>query len=139
MSASALGSISLFKGLNLDECATKGKRCIGKRFSAHEETISYNDATNEIFFIIRGKVGATIFTAGGKKVTFRDISAGEIFGEWSTIDNHPRSSSVVALSDAFVVSMSAGALKDMVTTRPDSVDLVRGSDGTRATSLGKNC
>ena len=83
--------------------------------------------------------GATVFTAGGKKVTFRDISAGEVFGEWSAIDNHPRSSSVVALSDAFVVSMSAGALKDMVTTRPDSVDLVRGSDGTRATSLGKNC
>ena len=118
MAASALGSLSLFKGLNLDECAAIAKHCTGKRFSASEEIISYKDATNDVFFIISGKVRATIFTAAGKKVTFRDIGAGEVFGEWSAIDNHPRSSSVVALSDAFVVSMSAGAFKDMVTAHP---------------------
>ena len=118
VAASALASLSLFKELSLDDCAAIAERCSGRRFSANEEIISYKDATNDVFFIISGKVRATIFTAAGKKVTFRDIDAGEVFGEWSAIDEHPRSSSVVALADAFVVSMPAGAFKDMVITHP---------------------
>ncbi len=118
VAASALGSLSLFKELSLDECAAIAERCTGRQFSANEEIISYKDDTNDVFFIISGKVRATIFTAAGKKVTFRDIDAGEVFGEWSAIDDNPRSSSVVALSDAFVVSMSASAFKGMVTSHP---------------------
>lgn len=118
VAASALGSLSLFRGLTLEECAAIAKRCTGRQFSSNEAIISYKDHTNDVFFIISGKVRATIFTAAGKKVTFRDIDAGEVFGEWSAIDDHPRSSSVVALSDAFVVSMSASAFKDMVTNHP---------------------
>ena len=108
----------LFKDISLDECAAIAERCSGSRFAAGEEIISCLDPTNDVFFLVSGDVRATIFTAAGKKVSFRDIRAGNVFGEWAAIDGEARSSSVLAITDAFVASMSAETFKDVVTSHP---------------------
>ena len=118
VAASALSSIAIFKDISLDECAAIASRCNGSQFAAGEEIISYQDPTNDVYFVVSGEVRATIFTAAGKKVSFRDISAGNVFGEWAAIDGESRSSSVVSISDAFVASISAATFKDVVTTQP---------------------
>ena len=94
------------------------QHCQGGQFAAGQPIISYQDKTNDVYFIVSGRVRATIFTYTGKKVSFRDIEAGEVFGEWSAIDGQPRSSNVVALSNSFVVSMSAVSFKEVVISHP---------------------
>jgi len=59
-----------------------------------------------VYFLIAGKAEVTIYSRSGKKVTFRDIHAGEIFGELAAIDGRPRSASVRATSHCTVAAMS---------------------------------
>ena len=47
--------------------------------------------------------------AHGKEVTFRDLNAGESFGDLAAIDNRPRSATAVAISDSLLASMAAPA------------------------------
>jgi CRP/FNR family transcriptional regulator, cyclic AMP receptor protein len=47
-------------------------------------------------------------------VSFRDLPAGEMFGELSAIDGLPRSCSVVALTDTLVAVMSASLFWDLL-------------------------
>ena len=119
VAALALHSIAVFREISLEECAAIAERCGGRQYANGEEIISYRDQTNDVYFIVSGDVRATIFTYSGKKVSFRDIGAGNVFGEWAAIDGEPRSSSVVALSEAFVASMSADAFKVVVTSHPN--------------------
>jgi CRP-like cAMP-binding protein len=49
----------------------------------------------------------TTYSAGGRQVTFRDIGAGEYFGEVAAIDGERRSADVVALESTLVASMPA--------------------------------
>ena len=119
VSASALHSIAVFREVALDACGAIAEQCVGSQYASGDEIISYRDQTNDVYFIISGEVRATIFTYSGRKVSFRDIRAGNVFGEWAAIDGEPRSSSMVALSEAFVASMSAATFKQVITTHPN--------------------
>ena len=81
--AQTLGGIALFKDLSIKDRGAIAKRCQGGQFDAGQQIISYKDQTSDVYFIVSGEVRATIFTYTGKKVSFRDIEAGQVFGEWS--------------------------------------------------------
>ncbi len=57
---------------------------------------------------------STDVDGSGKEVTFRDIGAGQIFGEFAAIDGELRSANVVALSPAVVASLSAEAFWEVL-------------------------
>ena len=63
--------------------------------------------SKDVFFIVSGKVRATMYSRSGKEVSFRDLGPGKMFGELSAIDDKPRSVDVMALTDAFILSMPA--------------------------------
>ena len=67
-----------------------------------------------MFFIIRGQVRVTFFSACGREVSFRDLPSGETFGELSAIDGLPRSCTVVALTDTMVAIMPASLLWELL-------------------------
>ena len=50
-----------------------------------------------MYFVVEGEVRATSYSLEGKEVIFRDIVAGEMFGEYAAIDGRPRAADVVAL------------------------------------------
>ena len=116
--AQTLSGIEIFNDLDLEERTTIAGYCRGLHFEAGDQIIAYKEKSADAYFIVSGEVRATIFAFTGKKVSFRDIGAEKAFGEWSAIDGLPRSSSVIALSDAFVLSMSATAFKEVVTRHP---------------------
>ncbi|MEM1382635.1 MAG: cyclic nucleotide-binding domain-containing protein [Pseudomonadota bacterium] len=68
-----------------------------QRFGPHEIVIAQNDDSNDVFFVIEGMARVTIFSVDGKIVAFRDITAGDIFGELAAIDHAPRAASIVAV------------------------------------------
>lgn len=105
--AETLRGIDLFTDLSADERRELAGHCQVHHFEADKRIVSREDSSTDVYFIVSGKVRVTIFSRSGKEVSFRDLAAGQLFGDVSAIDGGPRSASVVTLSDAIIVSMPA--------------------------------
>jgi len=110
----ALATIKIFQDLSPDEVRAIARCCQWRRFQAHQTIVEYQDETDDVFFIVSGKVRVTFYSASGREVTFRDLSAGQIFGELSAIDGSPRSASVVAVTDTVLATMTVAAFWDIL-------------------------
>lgn len=119
VAAQTLSGIQLFQALSAEHRTAIAEHCAGSHHESGQEIVAYRDDSSDVYFIASGSVRATLFSYSGKRVSFREIGPGQIFGEWSAIDGEPRASNVVALADTFIVSMSATAFKAVVTEHPE--------------------
>lgn len=134
LTAETLAGIKLFRKLPADDRKALAIRCRARRYAEKDQIISHAEQSTDVYFIVGGQVRATIYSAGKREVAFRELEAGDIFGHLSAIDGKPRSASVVALVDSFVVSMSREVFREVLQTHPivamgvleELTDLVRG-------------
>src|SRR5262250_2079562 len=105
--AKTLRWINGFKELSPAEVRRASSQCHWRWYKQDERIVSQEDKTNDVFFIVQGRVRITNYSAAGKEVSFREMGVGEIFGELAAIDGLPRSASAIALSDTLLASMSA--------------------------------
>ena len=110
-----LAGIGLFAGLEPSQIDELGRRCAWRRYPAGQEIVGHDEPSTAVYFVVGGGVRATVYTASGKQVSFRDIGGGEFFGELGAIDGQPRSASVVALKDSLVASMPAESFRGALT------------------------
>ena len=115
----SLSGIELFDGLGGSDRDAFARLCRWHRYTAHQYIIGHQDETNDVYFIVGGRVRVTVFSPSGKEVSFRDLPAGKSFGELSAIDGAPRSATVFALSDTVLASMSAAAFRRVLNDRPE--------------------
>jgi CRP-like cAMP-binding protein len=101
--------ISMFENLAPDALDRIEKQCSLRTFEKDAEIFGEQETTTDVFFVLAGTVRVTSFTSVGKEVIYSDIPAGNIFGEFSAIDQLPRSTSVVALTDCTLARMSSAA------------------------------
>ncbi len=94
-------------------------RCRWRRYGPGQQIVGHQDETNDVFFIVEGEVRVTIYSLSGKTVTFRDIGAGALFGEFAAIDGKPRSADVIALGETLIAAMSAADFLDLLRNDPD--------------------
>ena len=92
--------------------------CSAGVFERRTSVLTAEDDSHDVYFVIDGRVRATIYSVSGREVTFRDISAGMHFGEFSAIDGEPRSANVVALERSLIAWMSAEAFWEVVEDHP---------------------
>ena len=111
--AETLSGIEFFRGLARDDRQALASRCHAHRYAAKQQVVSHADESTDVYFIVSGHVRVTIYSVSGKEVTFRDLGAGEMFGDLAAIDGKPRSATVVTLIDSFIVSMSADVFRDV--------------------------
>jgi CRP/FNR family cyclic AMP-dependent transcriptional regulator len=114
--ADALAGFELFRDLPSDSLAALSRRCQWRRYRAHQIILGYRDESREVFFVVRGQARVTFFSECGREVSFRDLPAGEVFGELSAIDGLPRSCTVVALTETMVAVMSANLFWELLRT-----------------------
>ena len=134
LTAETLAGIRLFRHLPAEDRKALAGRCHAHRYAAKQQIVSHAEHSTDVYFIVSGQVRATIYSTGGREVAFRDLGAGEMFGDLSAIDGKPRSANVVALVDSFVISMTAKVFQEVLQTYPavamaalqELVDLVRG-------------
>lgn len=107
LTAETLYGIKLFQSLPADDRKALANRCHGRLYAANQQVVSHEDKTTDVYFIVSGKVRATIYSASGKEVTFRDMGAGQMFGDLSAIDGKPRSATVVTLVESLIIAMPA--------------------------------
>ncbi len=109
-----LRTIALFRDLDDAELSRIAALCNIRSCTKQAEVLSQEDRTTDVFFILSGTVRVSSFTEGGREVIFTEMSAGQMFGEFSAVDQLPRSASVLALSDCVVATMSAGRFFELL-------------------------
>lgn len=115
----ALGEIAIFREVAEDELEALAHRCHWRRFSRDQQILGYGDDSHDVFFVVQGRVRAINYSVGGKEVSFRDIDAGDTFGEFAAIDGQPRSANIVALDESLIASMTSGIFWDALRDHPE--------------------
>lgn len=113
-----LAAIPLFKSLPAAVIAKLDARCTWRRATAGQWLLDYQDASNDVFFVVAGVV-RVILQSGGREVLFRELKAGEFFGELAAIDREPRSSGIVAVLDVTLGRMPASVFIATVNEHAD--------------------
>ena len=101
-----LGNVKLFSELSDADCRAMVSQCDWQRYSTGNQIVYHLDASRNVFFIVSGSVRAVVHSLSGRQVSYRDISEGELFGEFAAIDGMPRSANVVALADCVIASLT---------------------------------
>jgi len=110
----SLAGIAIFRELAADVLDSLSRRCRWRWYDAGQTILQRQDASRDIFFVVRGRVRAIYHSMAGREIHFGDLAAGEIFGEFGAIDGEPRSSDIVCVTDALIASMSAETFWDVL-------------------------
>ena len=83
-------------------------------YSKNKQIYGQDDLSTDFHIILEGTVRAKSFSPDGKEVTYSDIDAGSVFGEFSALDASPRSATVVATTNVKALKFPASALASAV-------------------------
>lgn len=114
-----LANIKIFADLPPHDLEAVNQRCKWRRYATGEQILGHLDDSKDVYFIVEGQVRATIYSRNGKEVPYRDIAAGEIFGEYAAIDGRRRSANVEALEDSLVASLSPQGFWEVLETHSE--------------------
>ena len=117
-SRNSLKGIVIFATLSRDAIERIERCCVWKRYAPGEPILDYLDVSDNVFFITLGEVRVTIYSSVGKAVSFRELAAGEIFGEFPAIDGGSRSASVEARTNCMIASMPGASFRELLQSEP---------------------
>jgi len=76
------------------------------------------DTSEELFFILRGRLLVVDETADGRQVGINFLTPGDFFGELSVIDDLPRSASVLAVAPSIVGALPKAKARQLIYETP---------------------
>lgn len=120
----ALGRVDMLKGLAKPDLEAMAAMCRWRGYEKEQQVIEQDGGSHDVYFVARGRVRITIYAVNGREVTFRDLTAGASFGELSAVDGRTRSTSVVALEDTWLASLSRDQFRKALRSYPIVVDNV---------------
>ena len=123
-SLQGLRGVSLLAGLEIEALEAIAQQSKWRRCVAGQRVISRDAQDQDVYLIVSGKVRITAFSAAGRQVTYRDIGAGDWFGDLSAIDGRSRSADVDALEDTLLASITPAVFKRLIHEHPVVCDRV---------------
>jgi CRP/FNR family cyclic AMP-dependent transcriptional regulator len=117
-----LAKIELFRSLDATAIRHLDSQCCWRRVSRNAWIIDYQDPSNDVFFIVSGTVHVKIQSVCGRELLMREIGPGEFFGELAAIDNQPRSSGILAVTDVTIARMPPSVFLAALHEHPDVCD-----------------
>jgi CRP-like cAMP-binding protein len=113
-----LRRVPLLDGLSDERLDSLAQLCVWRSLDAGKPVLARNDDKGGVFFVISGRVRATIHAANGRQVTFRDLCSGDHFGDLAAIDGQPRSVDVVTLEPSVVAGLAREHFLDLLQQEP---------------------
>ena len=101
-----LQKVDLFKGLNSYSLREIAAQCKWIRCKRNQYVMHRDEAERDVYFVIAGMVRLTAAGSRGRRITFRDVSEGEVFGEDSALDGRARFADAFTLGETLLASMS---------------------------------
>lgn len=114
VTADSLIGIELFQDLDADERKEVVRYCHGAIYPPKHEIVRHLSGTQDVYFMSSGRVQATVFSSAGRVITFQELREGDTFGELSAIDQSPRASSVITITESFILRMAGADFRAMV-------------------------
>ncbi len=108
---SGLQKVELFKGLHSYTLREIAAQCKWTRCKRNQVVIHHDGSDRDVYFVIAGQVRVTAQAGRGRRIIFRELAAGEVFGEHSAIDGRARFADAVALRESLLASMSPEAFR----------------------------
>jgi CRP-like cAMP-binding protein len=118
-SALGLRRVALLEGLPDAALEALARECAWRSFAAGQQIISRDAKDRDVYLVVAGRARVTTYSAAGRQVTFRDLGAGEAFGDIAAIDGAPRSADVVALESTLVAAMAPAAFWRLLRDQPE--------------------
>jgi len=115
---STLAGVAIFADVPSEVLERVHKHCKWRRYGPGEPIVDYLDVSDDVFFITAGEVCVTIYSVAGRAVSFRNLGAGDIFGEYAAIDGEPRCASVEARTSCLIASMSGASFRKLLLNEP---------------------
>lgn len=113
-----LRSIPMFAGLNDDDLAALSATVAAREFKAGKMIFALGDAGAAMYIVERGDVNIHLPGQNSQRISLKDVSRGEYFGELALFDEKPRSASAVATSDAMLIELKHDTLTGYLERRP---------------------
>ena len=114
-----IGEIALFAEMTEQERLAISRLCGWNKYVEGKEILHEDDPTTDVFFVAKGAVSAKSFSPGGKEVTYTEIESGNIFGEFSAIDNQLRSATVTTIEPSLIGRMNSRQFRLLLKQNPD--------------------
>lgn len=106
-----LQKIDFFKGLDTTSLREIAGQCKWTRCKRNQYVIRRDGTDRDVYFVIAGMVRVAAAAGRGRRIIFRDVPAGEVFGEHSAIDGRSRFADVVAVRESLLASMPPEAFR----------------------------
>jgi uncharacterized membrane protein len=113
-----LRSVSFFELLDHADLEELAGSLVERNFKAGELVIEKGEAGNEMYIVASGHLNIHIPGEESRRISLRDITRGECFGELAVFDRQPRAASVVATTDAVLLELSGHTLTSFLERRP---------------------
>jgi CRP/FNR family transcriptional regulator, cyclic AMP receptor protein len=113
-----LRSIPLFEGLAADDLQALATSVVPRHFKAGEMVFHQGDAGDQMYIVAEGHVNIHLPGDESRRVSLKDITRGEYFGELALFDDKPRSASALATTDALLLELSRETLSSYLERRP---------------------
>jgi CRP/FNR family transcriptional regulator, cyclic AMP receptor protein len=116
--AELLSTIPMFEDLGPDDLAALAKAVVPRRCAAGQMIIQQGEAGTSMFIVVDGNVNIHLPGEQSRRISLKDIAAGEYFGELALFDDKPRSASAVATTDALLLELDRATLSSYLAARP---------------------
>jgi CRP/FNR family cyclic AMP-dependent transcriptional regulator len=113
-----LRSIPMFAGLSDEDLAALSAALARREFKAGKMIFALGDAGDAMYIVDSGDVNIHLPGQNSQRISLKDVSRGEYFGELALFDEKPRSASAVATSDAVLLELKHDTLAGYLERRP---------------------
>lgn len=104
----------LLEGLDASALERLARKCTWRRWEPGKTIVSRESRGHDVYIVIAGRVRATIYTASGRQVTFRDMGVGDLVGEVAAVDGGLRSADVVALTEVMTATIARADFRTLL-------------------------
>lgn len=89
-----------------------------RKYSTDETICREGDAGSEMYIIVSGKVDVYLNSVEGLPIKVSEITQGSFFGEMSLFEDLPRSATVVAIQETFVLVINRYNIEAFIQSQP---------------------
>lgn len=118
LTESSLAGVRFFAGLSFEQRDELLPHCRGTIYRPKTEILHHRGGGDDVYFIVSGRVQATVFSAAGKVITFQELREGDMFGELTAIDQSLRSASIITITECFVIKIAGASFRDLISRYP---------------------
>lgn len=115
-----LSRIPMFEGLGDDDRKVLASSLVERRYTAGQMIMNLGDQGTSMFIVCEGDVNIHLPGEASRRISLKDVSTGEYFGEIALFDDKPRSASALATTDALLLELDRATLSSYLTQRPQA-------------------